>query len=222
MLCISPFQNNLSNHTWKSLYDSRNADFNFMCRFILFRKQFWLGLIELGITCIRKPTLMAQFRMHWMSNFILVAGIVGVGEFPIVVEWNPNFSHINDLIYSDKAMVKTEVKTKNITIEDKKFKRSLLCVANPSYLQSLREQSSSWSNYLKRVPKILGELLCQRNWREASSVLSVFMQVTMRDGSPTMNRLTATHSGTCLGSALVKEYLIDNKRVSTSLRLSAM
>ncbi|CDY55840.1 BnaCnng29290D [Brassica napus] len=105
-------------------------------------------------------------------------------------------------------MVKTEVKTEklddDITIKDnkhrrrvvcsadaldRKFKRTVLCVAKPSYLLSLLERSSTRCNYLKRLPKILSELLRQRNWREASGVLSVLMQGTMRDGSPSMNRL---------------------------------
>ncbi|KAL0722655.1 hypothetical protein Bca4012_037254 [Brassica carinata] len=103
-------------------------------------------------------------------------------------------------------MVKTEVKTEmseDITVKDnkhrrvvssaealnKKFKRTVLCVAKPSYLLSLLERSSTRSSYLKRLPKILSEMLRQRNWREASGVLSVLMQGTMRDGSPSMNRL---------------------------------
>ncbi|CAN6933019.1 unnamed protein product [Brassica oleracea] len=105
-------------------------------------------------------------------------------------------------------MVKTEVKTEKLdddmTIKDnkhsrrvvssadaldRKFKRTVLCVAKPSYLLSLLERSSTRCNYLKRLPKILSELLRQRNWREASAVLSVLMQGTMRDGSPSMNRL---------------------------------
>ncbi|WZY96808.1 hypothetical protein YC2023_069137 [Brassica napus] len=44
-----------------------------------------------------------------------------------------------------------------------KFKRTLLCVAKPSYLLTLLERSSTRSNYLKRLPKILRELLRQRN-----------------------------------------------------------
>ncbi|KAH0861038.1 hypothetical protein HID58_089299, partial [Brassica napus] len=105
------------------------------------------------------------------------------------------------------AMVKSEVKTEkldDITIKDhehrrrvvssaealdRKFKRTVLCVAKPSYLLSLLERSSTRCNYLKRLPKILSELLRQRNWREASGVLSVLMQGTMGDGSPSMNRL---------------------------------
>ncbi|CDY11492.1 BnaA09g40580D [Brassica napus] len=105
-------------------------------------------------------------------------------------------------------MVKSEVKTEkldDITIKDhehrrrvvssaealdRKFKRTVLCVAKPSYLLSLLERSSTRCNYLKRLPKILSELLRQRNWREASGVLSVLMQGTMGDGSPSMNRLT--------------------------------
>lgn len=78
---------------------------------------------------------------------------------------------------------------RSVDVLDKKFKRTRLCVAKPSYLISLLERSSTRSNYLKRLPKILLELLRQRNWREASGVLSVLMQGTMRDGSPTMNRL---------------------------------
>ncbi|KAH0920653.1 hypothetical protein HID58_020671, partial [Brassica napus] len=66
---------------------------------------------------------------------------------------------------------------------------TLLCVAKPSYLLTLLERSSTRSNYLKRLPKILRELLRQRNWREESGVLSVLMQGTVRDGSPTINRL---------------------------------
>ncbi|WZY81200.1 hypothetical protein YC2023_027584 [Brassica napus] len=105
-------------------------------------------------------------------------------------------------------MVKSEVKTEklddDITIKDhkhrrrvvssaealdRKFKRTVLCVAKPSYLLSLLERSSTRCNYLKRLPKILSELLRQRNWREASGVLSVLMQGTMGDGSPSMKRL---------------------------------
>ncbi|CAH8355246.1 unnamed protein product [Eruca vesicaria subsp. sativa] len=103
-------------------------------------------------------------------------------------------------------MVKTEVKSEIVEdmtmkenkrrrvgssddVLDRKFKRTMLCVAKPSYLLSLLERSSTRSNYLKRLPKILSELLRQRNWREASGVLSLLMQGTMRDGSPTMNRL---------------------------------
>ena len=105
-------------------------------------------------------------------------------------------------------MVKTEVKTEKLdddmTIKDnkhsrrvvssadaldRKFKRTVLCVAKPSYLLSLLERSSTRCNYLKRLPKILSELLRQRNWREASGVLSVLMQGTMGDGSHSMNRL---------------------------------
>lgn len=102
--------------------------------------------------------------------------------------------------------VKTEVKSEildDITIKDskhrrvvssadavdRKFKRTVLCVAKPSYLLSLIERSSTRSSYLKRLPKILSEMLRQRNWREASGVLSVLMQGTMRDASPSMNRL---------------------------------
>lgn len=103
-------------------------------------------------------------------------------------------------------MVKTEVKSEildDITLKDskhrrvvssadavdRKFKRTVLCVAKPSYLLSLIERSSTRSNYLRRLPKILSEMLRQRNWREASGVLSVLMQGTMRDASPSMNRL---------------------------------
>ncbi|CAH2036552.1 unnamed protein product [Thlaspi arvense] len=101
-------------------------------------------------------------------------------------------------------MVKIEVKTEmfedtepdkhrrvisSVEDVDRKFKRTLLCVAKPSYLLGILGRRTSRSEYLKKLPKILLELLRQRNWRDASSVLSVLMQGTMRDGSPAMNRL---------------------------------
>ncbi|ESQ47381.1 hypothetical protein EUTSA_v10028227mg [Eutrema salsugineum] len=93
-------------------------------------------------------------------------------------------------------MVKTEEKTEKYpcvdssdVVLDRTFKRTLLCVAKPSYLLGLLGPKTSRSEYLKRLPKILRELISNRNWRDASRVLSVLMQGTMRDGSPTMNRL---------------------------------
>uniref|UniRef100_A0A1J3F8A0 Uncharacterized protein n=1 Tax=Noccaea caerulescens TaxID=107243 RepID=A0A1J3F8A0_NOCCA len=73
-------------------------------------------------------------------------------------------------------------------VVDRKFKRTLLCVAKPSYLLGLGPRTRR-SDYLKRLPKILSELLRHGNWRDASKLLSVLMQGTMRDGSPKMNRL---------------------------------
>lgn len=73
-------------------------------------------------------------------------------------------------------------------VVDRKFKRTLLCVAKPSYLLGLGPRTRR-SDYLKRLPNILSELLRRGNWRDASKLLSVLMQGTMRDGSPRMNRL---------------------------------
>ncbi|KAJ0258055.1 hypothetical protein HA466_0069160 [Hirschfeldia incana] len=87
--------------------------------------------------------------------------------------------HDREIISTDDAAV----------VDRKKRKRTVLCVEKPSYFPSLLEQSSTQSNYLRRLPKILSEMLRQRNWREASGVLSVLMQGTMRDGSPSLNRL---------------------------------
>ncbi|CAN8288134.1 unnamed protein product [Cochlearia groenlandica] len=72
---------------------------------------------------------------------------------------------------------------------DREFKRTLLCVAKPSYLLGLGTGSSTRREYINRLVKILKELLRYRNYREASGVLSVLMQGTMRDCSPKMNRL---------------------------------
>ncbi|VVB00352.1 unnamed protein product [Arabis nemorensis] len=71
---------------------------------------------------------------------------------------------------------------------EKQYKRTLLCVAKPSYLLSIGSTSHR-IEYINELPKILRELLRQRNWNDASRVLSVLMQGTMRDCSPMMNRL---------------------------------
>lgn len=78
--------------------------------------------------------------------------------------------------------------TSSDVVSDKKFKRTQLCVAKPSYLLTLGSRSNR-SEYLDELPKILRELLRQRNWNDASRVLSVLMQGTIRDCSPKMNRL---------------------------------
>lgn len=71
---------------------------------------------------------------------------------------------------------------------EKQYKRTLLCVAKPSYLLSIGSTSHR-IEYYNELPKILRELLRRRNWNDASRVLSVLMQGTMRDFSPMMNRL---------------------------------
>ncbi|KFK35738.1 hypothetical protein AALP_AA4G030100 [Arabis alpina] len=71
---------------------------------------------------------------------------------------------------------------------EKQYKRTLLCVSKPSYLLSLGSKSHR-IEFLSELPRILSELLSQRNWNDASRVLSVLTQGTMRDCSPKMNRL---------------------------------
>ncbi|CAA7013820.1 unnamed protein product [Microthlaspi erraticum] len=94
----------------------------------------------------------------------------------------------HDEIIDDVKPELRRVVSSDVVVKDRKLNRTLLCVAKPSYLLGLGPRTRR-SDYLQRLPNILSDLLRHKNWSEASKLLSVLMQGTMRDGSPKMNRL---------------------------------
>lgn len=78
--------------------------------------------------------------------------------------------------------------------ENRKIKRALLAINKPSYClkrgtgslhcggESLRHQ------HRERLFRLLSKLIRRHNWVEASGVLSLLLQGTVRDNSPSRNR----------------------------------
>ncbi|KAL1195776.1 hypothetical protein V5N11_002554 [Cardamine amara subsp. amara] len=93
---------------------------------------------------------------------------------------------VEDIKAKHRRVKRSEIDS--IVLDKQKFKRILLCRAKPSYLIGLGPKASR-SEYLNKLPGILRELLHLRFWRDASRVLSVLMQGTMKDLCPKMNRL---------------------------------
>lgn len=87
----------------------------------------------------------------------------------------------------------------NPSLRAKRYKGAFLAVQKPSYclkrdigsLQSGGGESLRFQ-HRTRLFRLLNQLLRQHNWEEASGVLSVLLQGTVKDPSPSGNRLKFT------------------------------
>ncbi|KAI9184755.1 hypothetical protein LWI28_000794 [Acer negundo] len=83
----------------------------------------------------------------------------------------------------------------DIQIPEKHYKKVILSLMKPSYLLRLGLGSKNvrFENR-KRLRYLLRKLVRQRNWAEASGVLSVLLKGTSKEKSPIMNRIKFTVS----------------------------
>ncbi|KAH7543985.1 hypothetical protein JRO89_XS15G0077000 [Xanthoceras sorbifolium] len=94
-----------------------------------------------------------------------------------------------------KRRLSTMMDEGHIQIPEKSYKKIILSLMKPSYLLRLGLGSKNIrSENRKRLHYLLHKLVRQRNWADASGVLSVLLKGTSKEKSPIANRLKYTVS----------------------------